>query len=60
LSPKNNKDGVLAVLEATKCNIWVNAVDASPLPLVQEVLQERLMLRNHLNALYKVIIRLNT
>ncbi|KAJ5642941.1 transferase family protein [Penicillium longicatenatum] len=43
LSPKNNADGALAVLERTGCNIWVNAVDASPPTLVKEVLQRRSM-----------------
>ncbi|KAM5341912.1 hypothetical protein ACJ41O_014943 [Fusarium nematophilum] len=43
LSPKNNTEGALAVLEATKCNVWVNAGDVSPVPLVEEVLQKRPM-----------------
>ncbi|KAJ5792035.1 transferase family protein [Penicillium pulvis] len=43
LSPKNNVDAVLAVLEATGCIIWVNAVDASPSPMVEEVLERRSM-----------------
>ncbi|KAJ5645675.1 transferase family protein [Penicillium longicatenatum] len=43
LSPKNNADGALAVLERTGCNVWVNAVDASPPTLVKEVLQRRSM-----------------
>ncbi|KAJ5885204.1 hypothetical protein N7495_009714 [Penicillium taxi] len=41
ISPKNSTDGVLAILKGTDCNIWVNAVDASPIPLVEEVLQQR-------------------
>lgn len=43
LSPKNNTEGALAVLEATKCNIWVNAGEVPPVPLVKEVLQKRPM-----------------
>ncbi|GFF76268.1 hypothetical protein IFM47457_04106 [Aspergillus lentulus] len=43
LSPKNSTEGALAVLEATKCNIWVNPCDISPVPLVKEVLQKRPM-----------------
>ncbi|KAI0398592.1 transferase family protein [Xylariaceae sp. FL0594] len=43
LSPKNNTEGTLAVLEATKCNVWVSASDAAPIPLVEEVLQKRAM-----------------
>ncbi|KAL4778524.1 Pyoverdine/dityrosine biosynthesis protein-domain-containing protein [Aspergillus varians] len=43
LSPKNNTEGALAVLEATKCNIWVNACETEPVPLVKEFLQERPM-----------------
>ncbi|KAK7418709.1 hypothetical protein QQX98_003727 [Neonectria punicea] len=43
LSPKNNTEGALAVLEATDCNIWVNAIDASPVPLVNEILEKRRM-----------------
>ncbi|CAG9952781.1 unnamed protein product [Clonostachys rosea f. rosea IK726] len=43
LSPKNNTEGALAVLEATNCNIWVNAIDATPVPLVREFLEQRSM-----------------
>ncbi|KAI2634467.1 transferase family protein [Xylaria nigripes] len=43
LSPKNNKEGMLAVLEATNCNIWVSASEVPPTPLVSEVLQKRPM-----------------
>lgn len=43
LSPKNNIEGALAVLEATRCSIWVNAGEVSPVPLVNEVLQKRPM-----------------
>ncbi|EED16026.1 transferase family protein [Talaromyces stipitatus ATCC 10500] len=43
LSPKNNTDGVLAVLEATNCNIWVSAIGGLPITLCDEVLQRRSM-----------------
>ncbi|KAI1185029.1 transferase family protein [Nemania serpens] len=43
MSPKNSTEGTLAVLEATKCNIWVSAGDAAPIPLVNDVLQKRPM-----------------
>lgn len=43
LSPKNNAEGALAALEATNCNVWVNAGDVSPVPLVKEILQKRPM-----------------
>ncbi|KAK5629393.1 hypothetical protein RRF57_005109 [Xylaria bambusicola] len=43
MSPKNSAEGTLAVLEATKCNVWVSAGDAAPIPLVNEVLQKRPM-----------------
>ncbi|KAL4755963.1 transferase family protein [Aspergillus foveolatus] len=43
LSPKNNTEGALAVLATTACNIWVNACDATPVPLVKEILQQRPM-----------------
>ena len=43
LSPKNSTEGALAVLEATKCDLWINACDVSPVPLVKEVLQKRPM-----------------
>ncbi|KAM0531336.1 hypothetical protein ACHAPP_008096 [Verticillium nonalfalfae] len=43
LSPKNNTEGALAVLEATKCNIWASAGDAATIPLVKDVLQQRPM-----------------
>uniref|UniRef100_A0A0B7KRU7 Carrier domain-containing protein n=1 Tax=Bionectria ochroleuca TaxID=29856 RepID=A0A0B7KRU7_BIOOC len=41
LSPKNNTEGALAVLESTKCNIWVNAGEVNPVPLVKEFLATR-------------------
>ncbi|KAM0324351.1 hypothetical protein ACHAQA_008132 [Verticillium albo-atrum] len=43
LSPRNNTEGALAVLEATKCNIWASAGDTSPVPLVKDILQNRQM-----------------
>ncbi|KAI0399761.1 transferase family protein [Xylaria palmicola] len=43
LSPKNNVEGTLAVLEATKCNVWVSAGEVPPIPVVSEVLQKRPM-----------------
>jgi acyl-coenzyme A synthetase/AMP-(fatty) acid ligase len=43
LSPKNSTEGALAVLDATKCNIWVNACEVSPATLVKEALQKRPM-----------------
>ncbi|KAI0520766.1 transferase family protein [Xylaria bambusicola] len=43
MSPKNSTEGTLAVLEATKCNVWVSAGDAAPIPLVNDVLQKRPM-----------------
>ncbi|OAA59696.1 Chloramphenicol acetyltransferase-like domain protein [Niveomyces insectorum RCEF 264] len=42
LSPKNSTEGALAVLEAAKCNIWVNP-DGKSSRLVDEVLQKRPM-----------------
>ncbi|KAL6231858.1 hypothetical protein BDW75DRAFT_247598 [Aspergillus navahoensis] len=43
ISPKNNMQGTLAVLDATKCNVWVKACETQPVALVKEVLQERPM-----------------
>ncbi|KAF3484455.1 uncharacterized protein GIQ15_03779 [Arthroderma uncinatum] len=43
LSPKNNTEGALSVLETTKCNIWVSAGDEPQEPLVEEILQKRSM-----------------
>ncbi|KAM0272547.1 hypothetical protein ACHAQH_008683 [Verticillium albo-atrum] len=43
LSPKNNTEGALAVLEATKCSIWAAAGDATTIPLVKDILQQRPM-----------------
>ncbi|KAI0188862.1 transferase family protein [Astrocystis sublimbata] len=43
LSPKNNTEGTLAVLEATKCDIWVSATGSLPITLVRDVLQKRPM-----------------
>lgn len=55
MSPKNNTDGALAVLEVTNCNIWVNAADASPLPLVKDVLQNRPMTSLQLPMLHELL-----
>ncbi|KAF1945053.1 transferase family protein-like protein [Clathrospora elynae] len=43
LSPKNNIEGALAVLEAAKCNIWVKPQEQSSSHLVEEFLQRRPM-----------------
>lgn len=43
LSPKNNKEGALAVLEATGCDIWVKATEVATVPLVMETMQARTM-----------------
>jgi len=43
LSPKNSIEGSLAVIGATKCNIWAKASEAPVLPLVKEILQQRSM-----------------
>jgi hypothetical protein len=43
LSPKNSTEGALAVLEATKCDIWVKANEVTAVPLVTEILQQRAM-----------------
>ncbi|QGA15106.1 hypothetical protein EYB26_002762 [Talaromyces marneffei] len=43
LSPKNSTKEALAVLESTGCTIWVNAIDAAPITLVKEVLENRQM-----------------
>ena len=42
LSPRNSTEGALAVLEAAKCNIWVNP-GGKPSALVIDFLQQRLM-----------------
>ncbi|KAI1266947.1 transferase family protein [Xylariaceae sp. FL1019] len=43
LSPKNSTEGTLAVLEATKCSVWVTAAEVSPIPVVKDVLEKRPM-----------------
>lgn len=43
LSPKNSVQGALAVLEATKCDIWVKASEVAAVSLVKDVLQQRPM-----------------
>ncbi|KAJ3519615.1 hypothetical protein NM208_g14059 [Fusarium decemcellulare] len=43
LSPKNSIEGALAVLEAAKCNIWVNPAGEKPAQLVNDFLQQRPM-----------------
>ncbi|KAL6820231.1 transferase family protein [Trichoderma sp. SZMC 28015] len=48
LSPKNNLEGALAVLESVNCNIWVNAADVPLVSLVNEILEKRPMKLLHL------------
>ncbi|KAF2270327.1 acetyl-CoA synthetase-like protein [Lojkania enalia] len=43
LSPKNNTEGALAVLDAVKCNIWVKPREQPCLALVGDILQQRSM-----------------
>ena len=43
LSPKNNTEGALAVLDAAQCNIWVKPREELLLPLVEGLLQQRPM-----------------
>lgn len=43
LSPKNSIEGALAVLEAAKCNIWVNPAGGKSAQLVDDFLQQRHM-----------------
>ena len=43
LSPKNNTEGALAVLDAAKCNIWVKPIEQPRLPLVEDFVQQRPM-----------------
>jgi len=43
LSPKNSIEGSLAVLEATRCNVWAKASEVPVSPLVNEILQQRAM-----------------
>ncbi|KAJ3533667.1 hypothetical protein NM208_g7881 [Fusarium decemcellulare] len=47
LSPKNSIEGALAVLEAAKCNVWVNPCGYS-CPLLDDILQKRSMKVLHL------------
>lgn len=43
LSPKNNIEGAVAVLDATKCNIWVKPCGYPTIPLVESFLEKRPM-----------------
>lgn len=43
LSPKNNIEGAMAVLDATKCNIWIKPREQPSFPLVQSFLHQRSM-----------------
>ncbi|KAL8774486.1 MAG: hypothetical protein Q9209_000859 [Squamulea sp. 1 TL-2023] len=43
LSPKNNTQGALAVLNAADCNIWVKPCEQPCPPLVEDFLQQRPM-----------------
>lgn len=43
LSPRNNVEGALAVLDAAECNIWIQSKEQSSVPLVGEFLNRRTM-----------------
>ncbi|KAH8127508.1 hypothetical protein FP744_10003361 [Trichoderma asperellum] len=43
LSPKNSTEGALAVLDATKCDVWANAGEVPLSPLVKQLLERRPM-----------------
>ena len=43
LSPKNNTEGALAVLNAAQCNIWVKPREQRCISLVEDFLQQRPM-----------------
>lgn len=43
MSPRNNIDGALAVLDAAKCDIWIQSKEQSSVPLVGEFLNRRTM-----------------
>lgn len=43
LSPKNNTEGALAVLNSLNCNIWVKPCDHPSLPLVEKCLEQHPM-----------------
>lgn len=43
LSPKNNTEGALAVIDAAECGIWVKPREQLRLPLVEDFLQQRPM-----------------
>ena len=43
LSPKNNVEGALAVLNAANCSIWVKPHEQPMLPLVDDFLQQKSM-----------------
>lgn len=43
LSPKNNVEGALAVLNVANCSVWVKPYEVSMLPLVKGFLQQKEM-----------------
>ncbi|KAL8673291.1 MAG: hypothetical protein Q9168_002289 [Polycauliona sp. 1 TL-2023] len=43
LSPKNNTEGAIAVLDAAQCDIWIKPCEQPILPLVKSFLQQRVM-----------------
>jgi acyl-CoA synthetase (AMP-forming)/AMP-acid ligase II len=43
LSPKNNVEGAIAVLEAARCNVWIDAYETRRPALVDEFLKVRSM-----------------
>ncbi|KAI9147525.1 transferase family [Paramyrothecium foliicola] len=48
LSPKNSTEGALAVLDAAKCNVWIQPGEQQMIHLVQDFLEKRPMKVLHL------------
>ncbi|TID19575.1 hypothetical protein E2P81_ATG06742 [Venturia nashicola] len=55
LSPKNNVEGALAVLNAAKCSVWIKPQEQSPLPLVEAFKKQKPMLTLELPGLAELL-----
>ncbi|KAF2420725.1 acetyl-CoA synthetase-like protein [Tothia fuscella] len=55
LSPKNNTEGALAVLNAAKCDIWVKPHEQATLPLVESFTKQKPMMIIELPSLEELL-----
>lgn len=60
LSPKNNVEGAIAVLEAANCNFWIDAYEIRRPALVEQFLKVRSMQVLHLPQLHDLLDGIST